>query len=221
MDESKYAEARSDLAIRPESQPVWAGYDFLDRGTKVDPQSSTDLKYLKAEAARMKHENGDFAAELDKAQSLLKLQTDIEKENRQYHQQEKDRMKLLAQSHSLKAQEMAKRVDGQAKLLKEIKQKLGLERGPASSPAPGARAGGRQDPEINDASSDFSVDATEGDGAADENLLDLRIIDGSLDSAMIEACLQAYGAGVSAPKDAMTLVSVDFFDHDTKATQLA
>lgn len=69
----------------------------------------------------MKHENGDFAAELDKAQSLLKLQTDIEKENRQYHQQEKDRMKLLAQSHSLKAQEMAKRVDAQAKLLREIK----------------------------------------------------------------------------------------------------
>lgn len=37
MDETKYAEARSDLAIRPESQPVWAGYDFLDRGSKVDP----------------------------------------------------------------------------------------------------------------------------------------------------------------------------------------
>lgn len=169
----------------------------------------------------MKHENGDFAAELDKAQSLLKLQTDIEKENRQYHQQEKERKKLLAQSHSLKAQEMAKRVDGQAKILKEINQKLGLERGTsASSPAPGARAGGRQDPEINDASSDFAVDAAD-DGGEDENLLDLRIVDGMLDSTMIEACLQAYGAGGLAPKDAMTLVSVDFFDHDTQATQLA
>jgi hypothetical protein len=116
---------------------------------------------------------------------------------------------------------MAKRVDGQAKILKEINQKLGLERGTsASSPAPGARAGGRQDPEINDASSDFAVDAAD-DGADDENLLDLRIVDGVLDSAMIEACLQAYGAGGLAPKDAMTLVSVDFFDHDTQATQLA
>lgn len=67
LDEAKYAEARADLASRPESAPVWAGYDFLDRGAKADPQSSTDLKYLKAEAARMKHENGDFAAELDKA----------------------------------------------------------------------------------------------------------------------------------------------------------
>ena len=39
MDETKYAEANADLAIinRPENQPVWAGYDFLDRGTKADP----------------------------------------------------------------------------------------------------------------------------------------------------------------------------------------
>jgi len=51
----------------------------------------------------MKHENKDLAAELDKAQSLLKLQTDIEKENREYHRQEKERLKLLAQSSSLKA----------------------------------------------------------------------------------------------------------------------
>jgi hypothetical protein len=44
----------------------------------------------------MKHENKDFAAELDKAQSLLKLQTDIERENRQYYMQEKERLRLLA-----------------------------------------------------------------------------------------------------------------------------
>ena len=37
MDESKYHEARADLAGRPERQPVWAGYDFLDRGTQKDP----------------------------------------------------------------------------------------------------------------------------------------------------------------------------------------
>lgn len=52
---------------------------------------------------------------------------------------------------------MIKRVDGQRAILQEIKQKLGLERGAGSSPVPGARAGGRQDPEINDGASDFSV----------------------------------------------------------------
>lgn len=75
----------------------------------------------------MKHENGDFAAELDKAQSLLKLQTDIEKENRQYHEQEKERLRILAEQHSLKTQEMIKRVDGQKLILGEIEKKLGLK----------------------------------------------------------------------------------------------
>jgi hypothetical protein len=45
-----------------------------------------DAKSLKKEINRLKHENKDFAAELDKVQKLLELQTDIEKENRQYYE---------------------------------------------------------------------------------------------------------------------------------------
>jgi hypothetical protein len=114
---------------------------------------------------------------------------------------------------------MAKRVDGQGKLLKEMRQKLGLERGSSSSPPP--RAGGSGEPGRSDALSDFSVDANDFEGAQDENFLDLRIIDGTLDQKMVESCLRSYGTGMSAPKDAMTLVSVAFYDHDTRATQLA
>lgn len=219
MDKTKYAEAMGDLVTKPESQPIWRDYDFLDRNTSSQHvQSSNDVKYLKNEAVKMKHENRDFAAELDKAQSLLKLQTDIERENRLYHEQERERLKLLSQSSHLKAQEMAKRVDGQGKLLKEMRQKLGLERGSSSSPPPRAGAGGQEDPGRSDALSDFSVDANDFEGAQDENFLDLRVIDGTLDQAMIESCLRSYGAGMSAPKDAMTLVSVAFYDHDTRAT---
>lgn len=103
MDKAKYAETMGDLATKPESQPIWRDYDFLDRredkkgsASAQSAQNSNDLKYLKNEAIRMKHENRDFAAELDKAQSLLKLQTDIERENRLYQEQEGERLKLLA-----------------------------------------------------------------------------------------------------------------------------
>jgi len=76
---------------------------LLERdNTGKDPRKSGDVKVLKAEVVRMKHENKDFAAELDKAQRLLLLQSDIERENRQYYEQERDRLKLLAQSNSLK-----------------------------------------------------------------------------------------------------------------------
>ena len=31
MDKSKYAEAMGDLSVKPESQPIWRDYGFLDR----------------------------------------------------------------------------------------------------------------------------------------------------------------------------------------------
>jgi beta-phosphoglucomutase-like phosphatase (HAD superfamily) len=71
------------MSSKPESEPIWKDYEFLDRAnSKPD---SKDEKAFKQEIERMKHENKDFAAELDKAQSLLRLQTDIERENRQYY----------------------------------------------------------------------------------------------------------------------------------------
>ena len=94
LDQNAYKDVTNDISVKPESQPIWKDYDFLERGTT--PADAGDLKSLKAEIIRMKHENKDFAAELDKAQSLLKLQTDIERENRQYYMQEKERLRLLA-----------------------------------------------------------------------------------------------------------------------------
>jgi hypothetical protein len=38
---------------------------------------------------KLRHENKDFAAELDKAQNLLKLQRDIERDNTKYYEAEK------------------------------------------------------------------------------------------------------------------------------------
>lgn len=99
-----------------------------------------------------------------------------------------------------------------------MRQKLGLERGSSSSPPPRAGAGRDGEPGRSDALSDFSVDANDFEGAQDENFLDLRVIDGALDQNMVESCLRSYGTGMSAPKDAMTLVSVAFYDHDTRAT---
>ena len=91
--------------MRDEAQPVWKNYNFLERSNAEDfgEPKSNDATSLKKAIDRVKHENKDFAAELDKAQSLLKLQNDIEKENRQFHTQDLIRLKLLSQSEHLKA----------------------------------------------------------------------------------------------------------------------
>jgi hypothetical protein len=53
------------MSSKPESEPIWKDYEFLERGNA--PKDSKDEKAIKSEIERMKHENKDFAAELDKA----------------------------------------------------------------------------------------------------------------------------------------------------------
>jgi len=97
MDKGRFAQALGDMATRPDSYQIWKDYDFLERpdnAKEKDPKRSNDIGTLKHEIVKMKHENKDLAAELDKHQSLLKLQTDIERENRQYFEQEKKRLEV-------------------------------------------------------------------------------------------------------------------------------
>lgn len=70
LDPSKYAETMHDFSGRPDAYPIWANMDFLERGQQeqIDPNN---VKQLKVEIMRLKHENKDFAAELEKAQNLL------------------------------------------------------------------------------------------------------------------------------------------------------
>ena len=60
-------------------------------------------------------------AKIDKVETLLRLQTDIEKENRQYYEAEKARVKLLADSSKLKEEEMQRRLANQDDVLRDIK----------------------------------------------------------------------------------------------------
>lgn len=75
-----------DLSGKPDKYPIWSEMDFLER----DPQPLTneDLKGLKLEINKIRHENKDLAAELEKAQNLFKLQEDIERDNTRYFEGE-------------------------------------------------------------------------------------------------------------------------------------
>jgi len=59
---------------------------YLERG---DQQfNPNDVKALKAEINRLRHEGKDFASELERVQNLLHLQKDIEHDNIAYYEQE-------------------------------------------------------------------------------------------------------------------------------------
>lgn len=68
-----------------------------------------------------------------------------------------------------------------------------------------------------DALSDFSVNSKDSEGRPNENFFDLRVIDANLNEQLIN---QFFSKAGSTYKDLMTLVSVDFYDHDTKTSQL-
>ena len=74
-DKGRFAQALGDMATRPDSYQIWKDYDFLERpadAKEKDPKRSNDIDTLKREIVKMKHENKDLAAELDKHQSLLR-----------------------------------------------------------------------------------------------------------------------------------------------------
>ena len=113
MDKDRFAQALGDMATRPDNYQIWKDYDFLERpadAKQKDPKKSNDVDTLKHEIIKMKHENKDLAAELHKHQTLLKLQTDIERENRQLFDQEKKRLEVSARSTRATATEMAKKL---------------------------------------------------------------------------------------------------------------
>jgi chromosome segregation ATPase len=84
-DQSKYNTMMDDLRqnhTETGAAPAWANLPFLDR---MPANAHTDPKQqLQEEIKALQMEKSSFAQELEKAQNLLKLQTDIEKENTQY-----------------------------------------------------------------------------------------------------------------------------------------
>lgn len=65
LDPKKYTETMKDFSGNPDSYPIWSNMDFLERG--IDPIDPTNIKELKLEIMKLRHENKDFAAELEKA----------------------------------------------------------------------------------------------------------------------------------------------------------
>jgi len=74
-------------------------------------------------------------------------------------------------------------------------------------------------PEMSDVQEDFEVDQDE-EVKHDENYFDLRVVEAELKQELIESFLKSYGGAAAAHKDFSTVVVVDFYDHDTKTTEM-
>ena len=79
--------------------------------------------------------------------------------------------------------------------------------------------GPRGAPDVGDLDDEWEVDQEEG-FSHDENYYDLRVIEADFQQELIETFLKSYGGSAANYKDFSTVVMVNFFNHDTKTTEM-
>ena len=182
MDPGKYTTLMTDLAMGAPSTgpaPIWSTLPFLERhenGTRGDSKRG-----LKDEIDRLRQEKSEFAAELEKAQNLLQLQTDIERENSVYFTHEEKRLKLIEKSVTMKVEELSRRADEKTRTVKDIEKKTAIDLRESAGDL--ARAS-MVSADI-DARSEFSAATQESEIATDENILDFKVEDADFDPQAI------------------------------------
>ena len=188
-------------------EPIWAKIDFLEQigidlnADSRDPKSAARVIEL------MKQDKRELAAALEKAQQILKLQYDIEKENKIYYEAESQELNTRIRELTLKLEEARKIADSRLEeivLLKKSGQILKAEVGADYE-------------KIDAAESEFSYATLETDLKHDENILDLAI-----DKAEYynNSLLQVVESDIVSEKGFLTFFTVEFYDHDVKATDV-
>ena len=175
-DERKFSNTLSDLHMEGNEKltPLWADLDFLDHGEFGDNdliKVEDEEQAIRNQIAKLEQMKVDLDAEFSKSQDLLKLQQDIEKENRLFHEHEIKRLSLVESSVRAKAEELARRVDDKTSALYAISRQTRMhEKG-----HPDYRG---DDLAGDDAETltEFSKMTNESDIKKDENILDLKLM---------------------------------------------
>ena len=122
-DPAAFSNTMTDLAMGQVPEPIWAKYNFLERDLKIE-QNKDEKTVVKEEIEKLKHECGEFGNELQKAQELLKLQDDIQRENEVFYRKEVQRLTLIEKSSKSKLEELSRRVDEKQRSINEYQNTL-------------------------------------------------------------------------------------------------
>ena len=216
MDPNAFRQTMKDMHM--DEEPAWSKMDFLERYRvggvqQLDPSNPQQLL---AEIERLKHEKRDLAAELQKVQNLLTLQTDIERDRTKASEEEIAHLRLQVRSANARQEDMARLADVRQREVHDLSRKLATT---AGRPGVGASI----DASALDAAetqSEFSVVSQETDMMPDENVLDLAIDSADFSTQALESSVDRRKVTL-APRAFFTFVAVDFFNHDTKPSEIA
>lgn len=206
MDPSVFR-ATMDQLTYDGDEPLWAKIDFLEQMGVGFAYDKKDPKSVERVMELMKQDKRELAAALEKAQQLLKLQYDIEKENKEYYKAETDEL------HA-KIKELTLRLEESRKLAEQRLEEITIMKKTGYAPK-GDKVGIEYD--RMDADSEFSMATLETDLKHEENILDL-----ALDKAEYypNSLHQVVESDVISEKGFLTFFTVEFYDHDVKATDV-
>ena len=177
------------------TEPGWAKLNFLERGNMFD---DSNPKVMQKEIEKLKMEKGELAAQLEKAQTLLKTYMEMEEQNRRIREAEAKKTELQLKAAINRAEELSKIVD-----LKGQANKDGL------------RTYEINGVKYDDSVSEFSVDT---DDTSGHNVFDLWIGQVDFDMGAVNRILENKDPNRlnRDVKKMLTFVTVDFYNYDTQ-----
>jgi cell shape-determining protein MreC len=110
IDPNEFRKTMNDLDYHG-NEPMWSRIDFAETagiGRVVDEK---DPGSLLAEIERLKRDKRDLAAELEKTQQMLKLQYDLEKENKKMFEEENLALKATVDAYSKRVEASRRMAD--------------------------------------------------------------------------------------------------------------
>lgn len=173
-DPARYTTLMTDLRYGggETAEPLWAKLPFLERGDIESLKNKDQKSVMLEEIDKLKHEKQVLSSELTQAESLLKLQKDIERENTKYFEEEKARLTVVERAARAKLEELSRRADDKEKTINDFQRKLDGTKSRQGSPDPYAS---RKPLYEDDVMTEFSRNSQESEIDQYENILDIKI----------------------------------------------
>ncbi|OMJ69796.1 hypothetical protein SteCoe_32381 [Stentor coeruleus] len=209
MDLNAFMKALGLMKLRGD-EPAWSQLDFLEQGTAIP----NDLNSLRREVERLKLEKGQLAAEVEKAQSLLVLKNEMEKEKQAMYESEIEQLKIQLRSAQQRTEELARLADYRANRVINLERNQRLNIYDEDNRIVGTKTQITVG-ELNNAAPEFMETGTE--VAHNENILDLWLGEAEYYQTALENTLRGQ---VSLLGTFISFLTVDFFNMETQSTSL-
>jgi len=206
IDPSAFRQTMQDLNYQG-TEPMWnmAEYNNNDEDIEINID---DPKSLLKEIERLKNSKREIAAELEKCQQLLKLQSNLEEEKLSLIRSEAEQLRMQCKAYNTKIEDLALQLDEKQKENAELRKSLSGK---------GFATRDLKFDRTMDSISDFSEMTEETNLGHQENVLDLAMDRGEFHA---NSLVQMLGKSKLKEDSFNTFITVSFYDHDTQATDI-